>query len=198
MYPVFPARLAWGAQAGPQCDVEIVTMASGHEVRNRRRSVARRRLVIPGTTRPAREARELLAFFRARGGAHEAFLFTDPIAKDTAVDTVVSALDIQVAYGDGVTKRYAPGRSEGRMEHFIVPNSLRVAVGGNTVSSSLYDFDEESGFLDFAAPPAAGEVITVGYSYRILVRFENTQLSVTEIAANAMRHDDIILHEVFA
>lgn len=197
--PVFPARLSYGASGGPDHAVEIITLASGHERRNRRRSAPRRRYVLPGTARPAAEAQALIRFFEARGGASEPFLFRDPFCNATDHQGPVAATDVLLGVGDGTTTQFTTRSVDTHGVVYPVESTLLVAVDGTSVPlGNGVVLSADGTKIVFDAPPTQDAEVTAGFEFRILVRFENTQLSVTQASNGAVQHDDIVLQEVLA
>lgn len=192
----FPARLALGVSGGPQRRVDIVALASGHEQRNATTARSRRRFILPGATRPIAQARQLLAFFEARGGPLHAFRFRDPMEPDTAAGGTVTAADVAVGTGDGANIRFVLRTPSGHPIHRPRAGTLRVAVGG--VVTAAVSHDPATAELVFQTPPAPGVAVTAGCEFDVPVRFDQPQLLLTHEAEGAVSHEELHLIEVLA
>ncbi len=107
------------------------------------------------------EFRTLLAFFLARQGSFDSFLFDD------VDDNAVTAQPI--GHGDGVTKGFQLVRSFGGFtEPVLHPLFVTLRVDG--VATPAWSFSGP-GFVTFTAPPANGAVITGDITYLWPVRF---------------------------
>jgi uncharacterized protein (TIGR02217 family) len=107
------------------------------------------------------EFRTLLAFFLARKGSFDTFLFDD------IDDDAVTAQPI--GHGDGATRGFQLVRSlNGFTEPVLQP--LYVTVYINGVQTSAWSFTGP-GFITFSAAPASGAAITTDLTYRWPVRF---------------------------
>lgn len=107
------------------------------------------------------EFRTLVAFFLARQGSYDSFLFYD--ADDNAVTGQ------PIAHGDGSTKGFQLVRSLGGFtEPVLHPVFLTVYV--NAVPNTNWSYSGP-GFITFAAAPASGAVITADLSHLWPVRF---------------------------
>lgn len=196
-YPLFPARLAHGLEVNATASVEIVELVSGHEKRNARQSKPKANYVLPGATRPVDEARLLLNFFHQQQGPLLPFLFDDPFDNTTAAATAsITANDVNIALGDGQTTRFDLISFAGRPIRFPVLSTLIVAVGGTVLAANAFTFADYQ--LSLSAAPAAGETISFGCRYLVLVRFANAEMSITQVSAEAAAHGDLRLLEVLA
>lgn len=178
--------------------VEVVTLASGHERRNRRVAEMRRRYTLPGTTRPIEEAQLLASFFNSVDGQSQSFQFRDPIWNTTAtVGQSMSMLDITLGTGDGSTSIF-PWPTEGEFRR-VLPEiaTLEIAVDGNLTAPSAVIWNVEQRQLEFTDPPANGALVTCGCAFRVQVRFGTDALSISTTHNGAAMHEDVILQEVF-
>jgi uncharacterized protein (TIGR02217 family) len=110
------------------------------------------------------EFRTLLAFFLARQGSYDSFLFDDPD------DNAVAGQPLGV--GDGVTTAFQLVRSlGGYAEPVLAPHALTaVSVGGASIGSA-FAVDPNGGVLTLAAAPAAGATVAADFTYYWPVRF---------------------------
>ncbi|QKV18626.1 DUF2460 domain-containing protein [Oricola thermophila] len=195
---VFPSRLAFGASGGPERHVEIVRLANGLEQRNARWSRARRRYTISTGIKSFADLRNLLQFFEDRGGPLHAFRFFDPVDHATAPPgQAVTPLDREIGTGDGTTVQFRLALGENRPVTKPVPGTVRVAVDGIELSAPDFSVDHLTGIVTLAEAPGEGASVTAGFGFHVPVRFDNTQLAVTQTAFDAGEIPDIHLVEVF-
>ncbi|MEM1391035.1 MAG: DUF2460 domain-containing protein [Pseudomonadota bacterium] len=173
---VFPLALAAGARGGPERRTEVLTLASGQEVRNAVWSGSRRRWDIGGAVDTLTKLHDVIAFFEARQGRLHAFRFRDPMDWSSAPpNSPVSALDQTLGVGDGSQVQFNLRKAYGdswRDIRWPIVNTLRVAVNGVEVT----DWTLNSGTLIFAAPPQLGSIVTAGFEFDCAVRFESDRL----------------------
>jgi uncharacterized protein (TIGR02217 family) len=184
----FPVDISLGAEGGPRRRTQIVTLGSGHEERNSPWAGSRRRFNAGFGVKSLEEIESIIAFFEARQGRLHSFRWRDPFDwKSCSIAQTPAATDQMIATGDGsadsfaLIKTYMSGaQAYQRTIRYPVLTSLLVAVDGNTLGQSTdYSFDETTGNLVFAAPPAQGAVITAGYEFDIAVRFDTDELSIS-------------------
>jgi uncharacterized protein (TIGR02217 family) len=111
------------------------------------------------------ELRTLAGFFLRQQGTFQPFLFDDP-TDNSIRDQVIGA-------GDGTAAAFQLVRSMGGFaEPITAPNAVTaVRFNGVRQEPAGYTADPETGVIAFAAPPPAGQVITVDFTYRFRVRF---------------------------
>ena len=107
------------------------------------------------------EFRTLLAFFLARKGAFDSFLFND--IDDNAV------AGQPIGHGDGATTGFQLVRSLGGFTEPVL-QPLFATVYDNGVATSAWSYSGP-GFVTFATAPASGAVITADLTYLWPVRF---------------------------
>ena len=73
----FPLSVALGASGGPERMTEVVTLASGHEVRNARWADSRRRYDAGSGVKSLDDLHQVIAFFEERRGRLTGFRFRD-------------------------------------------------------------------------------------------------------------------------
>lgn len=193
-----PLSLAFGAQGGPERRTDIVTLASGGEVRNAAWSGSRRRWELGGAITKIEALHELVAFYEARRGQLHGFRFRD-VVDDRSVKPgeTVSATDQTLGLGDGETTIYALTKSYGDTQRRIfkpVPGSVRAAIDGqeigNVVSSSA------EGTVRFQEAPPAGAVVTAGFLFDVPVRFDTDRLETSLEAFGAGRAGQVPILEL--
>jgi uncharacterized protein (TIGR02217 family) len=174
----FPAPIALGSRGGPVRRTQVVTLASGHEVRNAQWAGARRRWNAGTGVRCRADVEALVAFFEAREGRRYAFRWRDPFDHGSRVGGAPTPLDQRLGSGDGETrsfalvKRYAEGGPARRITK-PVPGSVLVAVDGAPVPASA---DPLTGIVTLADAPAPGAVVTAGFLFDVAARFDTDEL----------------------
>ena len=74
----FPVDISLGSSGGPERSTEIVTLGSGHEQRNQRWSLSRRKFDAGYGVKGLDALHDVIAFFEARRGPLFGFRFRDP------------------------------------------------------------------------------------------------------------------------
>jgi uncharacterized protein (TIGR02217 family) len=196
---VFPARLAFGASGGPERQVEIVRLASGRESRNARWSRSRRRFAIATGVKSFADLANLLEFFEDRGGPLNGFRFRDPVENQSAPpNQAIAPTDVEIGSGDGATTAFQLALSGNRTITKPVAGTVRVAVDGLEIFEPAdFTVDALTGVVTLAVAPAVDAVVTAGFAFDVPVRFDNSQLSVTQTAFDAGEIPDIQLVEIF-
>lgn len=176
----FPMRLALGAIGGPERRTEIVTLASGGEVRNARWAQSRRRWDVGSAVSDLAQLHELISFFEARMGRLYGFRFRDPLDhSSTLPGEDVSAEDQILGIGDGTQSTFQLCKDYGGVTRSItkpVADSVRIAVSGieQTVGWTV---SPSSGEVTFDTPPSPNTVISAGFQFDCPVRFESDQIN---------------------
>ncbi len=186
----FPFELGFGAAGGPAFSTQVVVTGSGAEQRNAEWSDARLEYDAGLGLRSEADLTRLLAFFRARRGQAHGFRFLDPLDNSSALSdgAVPAASDQRLGTGDGGTTRFALVKLYGddglgddppqtRRITRPWPETLLVAVNGAALASGWTLAD--GGFIDFAAAPPPGAVVTAGYRFDVPVRFATDRIEVS-------------------
>lgn len=185
-----PMRLALGAVGGPEWRTEIVSLASGAEVRNSAWSQSRRRWDIGSAVTDLVGLQTLVAFFEARSGPLYGFRFRDPLDHCSAAPAqAVSANDQSIGIGDGVRTQFQLSKAYGSYLRRIskpIPDSVEIGLDGSADSDG-WSLDPSTGVVSFETPPLAGVQISAGFEFECPVRFENTQIQAVIEAFNAGR-----------
>ena len=172
----FPLALAAGARGGPERRTEVLTLASGREVRGADWAGSRRRWDIGGAVDTLSKLHDVIAFFEARQGRLYAFRFRDPIDfSSTGPGADVSALDQVLGQGDNAQMRFGLRKAYGDVWRAIgspVVDTVRVAIDGVETTG----WTIEGGEIVFAEPPAIGVSVTAGFEFDCAVRFESDRL----------------------
>lgn len=194
-------RVAFGSTGGVERRTEIVTLASGFEVRTTPWMHGRRRYLVGGGVRTLAEAQALVAFFEARRGRLIGFRFRD-FADDrsSAPGAGIGPLDQTIGAGDGQTTDFALVKAYGGPGGYLRPirkpvaGTVLAAVDGRPVSG--FTADPTTGLVRFDAAPAAGAVVTSGFLFDTPVRFDVDRLDVTLQDFEAARVGAFALIEV--
>lgn len=152
--------------------------------------------------RDAALQRSLISFFECRKGKLYSFRFTDWADHTSSNTDVVGIADQVVGIGDGVNnifqvvKNYiAPEHTYKRPIQAIKPETFVLAVNGVQVTSGFTITD--TGVLLFNDAPANNAVITCGYQFDTVVRFDTDDLVYLLDDAYHMPINALILKEVF-
>lgn len=184
----FPLDVARGARGGPERQTQIVTLASGREVRNSRWAHSRRRYDAGLGIRNLDALAAVVSFFEERRGRLHGFRWRDQLDwKSCAPSQQPAATDQVIGVGDGVAatfqlcKVYGTGASAYSRE-ITKPcdDTVRVAMDGVELPASAFSCDLSTGQVTFAAgsipPPAA--VLTAGFAFDVPVRFDTDAIEV--------------------
>ncbi|WP_417624772.1 TIGR02217 family protein [Paremcibacter congregatus] len=198
-----PVDISFGASGGPQFMTSIVTLASGHEQRNREWQEARNLYDIGYGLRSEQDLAEVIGFFRARAGRAYGFRYKDWLDFSSGTPgAAVSANDQEIGTGDGATvgfqlvKKYDSGG-----EHHLrtitkpVAGTVLVALDG-IVQPAGWQVDLTTGEITFEVAPAIGVAITAGFEFDVPVRFAEDSLTVTQENFRAGQLPNISLIEV--
>ena len=184
----FPVPLALAASGGPERRTEIVSLASGAEMRNAVWAGSRRRWDVGSAVLKLDMLQTLVAFFEARGGRLHGFRFRDALDdRSGAPGALVSAMDQVIGTGDGVTTQFELIKSYGDYSRRIrkpVAGTIIAAVDG--VETPITE-DAVNGTVLFDSAPASGAVVSAGYRYDCPVRFDTDRLDITLEAVRAGR-----------
>lgn len=197
----FPWSVGIGAEVSQDFSTTVVETASGFESRNANWADARLRYDAGLGVRSEEDLADVLRFHRARGGRAHAFRFRDPLDHSSALlGAPVTPLDQTQGTGNGLTLRFALvkryGDAGGEQVRAITradPASVRVAVDGLERTSG---WTLDSGAIVFDVPPAAGAIVTAGYTFDVPVRFADDQLAVSLATYRAGDVPSITLIEV--
>ena len=202
---LFPVALSLGVTGGPERRIEIVSLSSGHEQRNARSALSRRRYDVGTAMRSIDDLYAVMAFFGARRGSLHAFRLRDPFDMKSGAPTgMPTAHDQELGVGDGVRaqfalfKRYGSGDdaherpiSRARIE------SVRVAVAGIEQQAGVA-FSATAGGVTFLAGhlPGPEQIVTAGFEFDTPVRFDTDRLELNLAAFRAGQIPTIPLLEV--
>jgi uncharacterized protein (TIGR02217 family) len=198
---LFPVDIAFNSEGGPTRRTDIVTLVSGREERNSPHAQSRRSWNAGYGVKSMADIERVIAFFEARRGRLHAFRFRDPIDwKSCPLAQAPAPTDQSLGTGDGATTRFdlvktylSGGASATRRIHKPVAGSVLAAVDG---AGAPHVVDYAAGAIDFAAPPAAGAVVSAGYLFDVPARFNDDALRINLSAFRAGDIPSIAIIEV--
>jgi uncharacterized protein (TIGR02217 family) len=182
----FPDDISRGARGGPERRTQVIELASGDEERNASWSDSRRRYDAAYGIRRADDLAAVVAFFEARNGRLHGFRWKDWGDYRSGLPSApVTAIDQALATGNGDTqtfqlvKRYESG-AQAWTRRIVKPvaGSVRVALGG-VEQLAGWSVDATTGIVTFDTAPGAGVLVTAGFEFDVLVRFDTDRLDVT-------------------
>lgn len=185
----FPAGIARGARGGPERLTQVVTLASGREVRISRWAHSRRRYDAGFGIRTLDALAEVVAFFEERRGRLYGFRWRDRLDwKSCAPSASPAASDQQIGIGDGATRIFQLCKLYGGLHAPYVrritkpvAGTVLIAVDGVAKPQpAVVSCDHASGLITFAvghAPPA-GSVVSAGFAFDTPVRFDTDAIEV--------------------
>ena len=173
--PRFPLAVALGSRGGPVRRTQVVRLASGREVRNAQWRGSVRRWEASFGVRCAADVAAVVALFEASGGRAVPFLWRDPLDHSSSAGAAPEPTDQVIGTGDGQTTAYQLTKTYGDAVRVIdrpVPNSVTVAVDGVPVAADV----NVTGLVTLAAAPEPGAVVTAGFLFDVLARFDTDEL----------------------
>ncbi|KRE17779.1 glycoside hydrolase family 24 [Bosea sp. Root381] len=185
----FPTDIARGSRGGPERLTQIVTLASGREVRNSRWAHSRRRYDAGIGIRTLDALAAVVAFFEERRGRLYGFRWRDRLDwKSCPPSQTPTATDQPLGTGDGVTatfqlcKHYGTGSAVYRRPIAKpLPGEVMVAVDGVAITDPGHvACDATTGLVSFAAGhvPGPGAAVTAGFLFDVPVRFDIDAIEV--------------------
>lgn len=176
----FPLDIALQSSGGPERRTDVVRLGSNREIRNARWAHSRRKYEAGYGVKTFAALSEVLHFFEERRGQLYGFRWRDRLdCKSGLPDKVPAPGDQVIGAGDGRQSAFQLCKTYGQsFNPYVreitkpVSGSVRVAVGG--VERQLgadFGVDVTTGQISFAAPPAAGVMVTAGFVFDVPVRF---------------------------
>lgn len=194
-----PMRLALGAMGGPECPTEVLSLASGHEVRNAKWRQGRRRWDIGSSVGSRADLKMLTDFFEARSGRLHGFRFRDPLDHSSAPPgRLIRPVDQDIATGTGEARTFQLIKTLDDRQRTIfkpIEGTVRVALDG-TEWTTGWTVDHRSGHVVFETAPPAGSVISAGFEYDCPVRFDQDRIETVLEAFAAGRVVSLSLVEL--
>ncbi|WP_293794944.1 DUF2460 domain-containing protein [uncultured Bosea sp.] len=184
----FPLDVARGARGGPERQTQIVTLASGREVRNSRWAHSRRRYDAGLGIRNLDALAAVVSFFEERRGRLHGFRWRDQLDwKSCRPSQEPAPTDQVIGVGDGVAasfqlcKTYGTGASAYSREiSKPCDGTVRIAMDGVELAGTAFSCNLSTGQVTFAVgsiPPAAA-VLTAGFAFDVPVRFDTDAIEV--------------------
>ncbi|MEM0984637.1 MAG: DUF2460 domain-containing protein [Pseudomonadota bacterium] len=194
----FPMALAFGAVGGPVRRTNVVTLASGREVRNSVWANARRRWDVGSAVERLDELNALIAFFEARKGRFHGFRFRD-FADDRscAPEQTPAGTDQLLGIGDGQETEFQMVKHYGSTRRPIVkpvPDTELIAIDGAQVAD--YTLETSTGLVTFDSAPPPGASITAGYRFDCAARFDSDSIDASLEAFGAGRIISVPILEI--
>ena len=195
----FPLPVGPGATGGAAWRTDVVTLASGAEVRNARWAGSRRRWDIASAVCSTSDLALLTAFFEARMGRLRGFRFRDPADRSSAMPgQAPGPQDQSIGLGDGVTNTFQLGKAYGGLVKAVtkpVDGTVSIAVDG-VPQTSGWSVDCLTGKIVFDTPPALGAALTAGFEFEWPVRFDTDRLDITHELIGAGRAVSVPIIEI--
>ena len=201
----FPVGLSFGAIGGPERRTDVVTLSNGFEERNTPWAHSKRRYDAGLGLRAFTDVEAVVAFFEARCGKLFAFRWKDwADYKSCSVRAAVSAVDQDIAVGDGAEQRfqlvkvYKSGEQQyARPIQKPVDGSLMVALDQvEQVEGVDFTADYTSGVISFVVTPEVGVQISAGFEFDVPGRFDSDQIMTSLSTFQAGDIPDIPVVEV--
>jgi uncharacterized protein (TIGR02217 family) len=196
---LFPIEIGQEACVAPNFSTNVVTSASGFEVRNVNWAQARLRFDAGPGVRGDAELETLLSFFRARRGPAIGFRFRDPFDNSSSGMTGAPApTDQAIGTGDGSTDRFnltkTYGSGEQRRITRPISGTVRVAIDGIEMTTGWTLGDK--GVVQFDDPPAEGAAVSAGFLFDVPVRFAEDRIEINRATFLAGEAPSVPLIEV--
>jgi len=137
------------------------------------------------------ELRTLAGFFLQQQGALQPFLFDDP------TDDIAAAQPLGT--GDSSRTAFQLLRHMGGFaEPITAPNTVSaIYFDGILQSAANYTVDAATGFVTFATPPPAGQLVTADFTYWLRVRFADDTAEFENFMLQLWQARQIKLRSVF-
>lgn len=166
IYPTLPG-ISWSFIRSPIWKTQIQTTQSGRELRAAQMSYPLYKYTLTydvlRSSAGFTELQTLVAFFNARSGSFDSFLFTDPN------DNTVSANGFGT--GDGVTQAFQLVKAFGGYSEPVIAVNTITQVTINGSPTAAYTVNNDTGILTFTTAPAAAAVLTWSGSFYYRCRF---------------------------
>jgi uncharacterized protein (TIGR02217 family) len=166
IYPTLPG-ITWSFIRTPIWKTQIQTTQSGRELRAAQMSYPLYKYTLTYDvlrSDPAFvELQTLIAFFNARSGSFDSFLFTDP--DDSTATAQVFGI------GDGSTKAFQLIKSFGGYTEPVIAVHAVTQVTINGSATAAYTVNNDTGILTFTTAPAASASLAWSGSFYYRCRF---------------------------
>ena len=201
---LFPIRIARGAVGGPIRRTNIATRKNGHELRIATNANSLRQWQITSRNSDFNDIAAIVDFYEARLGRLCSFRFRDPFDnKSCAPNDVIAANNQKIGIGDGVAKSFQLVKNYGDAANIYkrkitkpVSGTIQIAING--IKTNNFNADYSNGIINFNTPPVNGAIISAGFQYDCIARFDNEQLELSLDGATNGHIADIIIREVLS
>lgn len=182
----FPLSIAYGSAGGAEFSTTVIRTKGGATYRNRNWVKERQRWNVAPGVKTLAQALELEAFFRARGGMAQGFLFRD--RRDYQAVGSVIGTGTGTATIFQLAKTYTSGpETYSRIIKKPKPGGLIYLNGVKQVTGYSVSIVQgvppwtplATGVLTFTSPPGNGVVITADFEFYIPVIFGIDYLPMT-------------------
>lgn len=181
-----PLPEGFGSRGGPVWQTDVLALASGREVRNQRQLAARRRYELAGPIQTDAALSALLAFFEARRGRMEGFLYRDPL--DQASGTPPGATDEVLGIGDGTARRFGLVKRYGAVSERQITRPVEGSVRVSTGGTEIMGFSVlPGGVVELETPPGPGVEVRAEFGFDVPVRFDTDVLEIEREGFGAAR-----------
>lgn len=175
-----PDDIERGASGGPGFLTDIVELASGFEQRNSRRSRSRAVYNIGYGLRSREDNEVIINFFYARRGRLIGFRFRD--WSDFQIEALDGTPQV-VGVGNGSDVQFQLRKTyqdiAGSFDRFILkPVDGTVRVFLDTVETTDFTLDIDTGVLSLNTAPAVGVFVQVTGEFDVPVRFDTDDLDI--------------------
>ena len=201
----FPMRIARGAIGGPVRRTNIATRKNGKEIRINSNANSLRHWQISSKNADLNDLAEVVNFYEARMGRLYPFRFRDPFDnKSCAPNNALNKNDQKIGVGDGANKSFQLVKNYGDAANIYarkitkpVLGSVLIAIDG-VLKTDGFAIDYLTGIINFTNAPNAGQIITAGFEFDCVVRFDNEQLELSLDGQTNGHIADILINEVLS
>ena len=172
-----PEDVERGAQGGPRFKTTVLTLSSGHERRNIDWSQSRAEYDIGYGIQTKADLQAVISFFYARKGRAIGFRFKDWADYQVNNQFWFTGTGSGSIYQLSKTYQDAGSFTFIRELNKIVAGSLVVRF--DTVITTAYTVDLNTGLVTFNSPVGSGVVVTFDVEFDVPVRFDTDKLDVS-------------------
>lgn len=174
----FPVGISYGSQGGPVWNTSIIELASGTEERVGYWSRPRYYYDVSYGVKTIDDLIAVITFFNARRGSAFGFRYKDWTDFTSASDgrSTPTATDGIIGTGDGsatqfqLAKTYSDAASS-TTRLIEKPVSGTVLISVDSVATTAFSVDVETGIVTMNSAPADSSVIRAGFEFDVPVRF---------------------------
>lgn len=165
---LFPKHFSYDAVGGPEFSTTVQRTTSGHERRNENWAYPLASYRVAHNLRKEADIADFIAFFLARRGRVNTFLFYDwtdfsaPAQPIGIGDDIATEFTLRRTYADAAGTFVRPISD-------IIPDSVTVFADGEEVTSG---WSRDGTVITFSTAPVLGTVITADFEFYVRVRFD--------------------------